>query len=253
MATTPIPSYVRPPLTEVACGVQFSPLPLQTRHIGQFWTELREEYPLTQDAPPIPEVTDSPGINIMTLPPLRRVFIATKTTDYVMQVQEARFHHNWRLTPGLQYPRFETVFSRFIQAWGRFSEFVKRQTMPEPKPNRYELTYINELEALGTIPVERAVKLFDWRQLNTKFLPEPRTSNVSWAFPLPDGKGEMNVSTNRLTRPDGRTAVVLTLACSGPAEKFSLDEWFGTAHEWIVRGFTDLTTEEAHQIWEREA
>jgi uncharacterized protein (TIGR04255 family) len=256
MATSSIPSYASPPLTEVACGVQFAALSLQTRHIGQFWTEIQGDYPTTQDFPPLPDIGEVPGISFLTVPPLRRVFMATRSTEFVVQVQDTRFHYNWRkLSPEVKYPRFPNVFARFLSMWGRFSDFAKRQGLPEPKPTRYELTYVNEIDSLGSIRVEQAVKLFDWKAVNAAFLPEPQATNIAWSFLLQDGKGIMNVSTNRVTKPDGRSAVLLTLLCSGPSanEKYSLNEWFDTAHEWIVRGFTDLTTAEAHRIWIREA
>jgi uncharacterized protein (TIGR04255 family) len=255
MATSAIPSYGSPPLTEVACGVQFGAVPLQTRHIGQFWTEIRDEYPLTQDFPPIPDVGEPPGVSVLIMPPLRRVFFATTTTEYVIQLQDSRFHHNWRkLSPTVQYPRFHAVFRKFVTAWGRFSDFVKGQGLPEPNPSRYELTYINEIETLGPIRIEQAVQLFDWKNINADFLPEPQATNIAWSFSLPEAKGVLNVSTNRLTKPDGRSTVLLALACSGPSanDRYSLDEWFETAHQWIVRGFTDLTTREAHDVWNRE-
>ena len=255
MATSAIPSYGNPPLKEVAYGVQFAALPLQTRHIGQFWMEIANEYPLTQDVPPVPDIGEAPSVALLMMPPLRRVFLASPSTEFVIQVQESRFHYNWRkLKPELIYPRFGVVFQRFKTAWGRFSDFVKRQGLQEPKPNRYELTYVNEIETLGSIRVEQAVKLFDWKEIGAEFLPEPKATNIAWSFSLPDAKGVMNVSTNRLTKPDGRSTVLLTLACSGPSvnEKYSLDEWFEAAHQSIVRGFTDLTTKEAHKIWERE-
>jgi len=253
MATGPIPSYGSPPLSEVAFGVQFAPLPLQTRHVGQFWTEIKDEYPLTQDFPPVPDVGEAAGVSVLVMPPLRRVFLATSTAEHVIQLQDSRFHHNWRkLSPSVVYPRFSVVFSRFLKAWGLFSDFVKRQGLDEPKPSRYELTYVNEIETLGSIRIEQAVKLFDWKIIQAEFLPEPQATNIAWSFLLPDSKGTMNVSTNRLTKLDGRSAVLLTLACSGPSANYPLGEWFDTAHQWIVRGFTDLTTLEAHNEWNRE-
>jgi hypothetical protein len=38
----------------------------------------------------------------------------------------------------------------------------------------------------------------------------------------------------------------------GSADKKNFRKWFDTAHEWIVKGFTDITTPEIQQIWERE-
>lgn len=255
MATGPIPSYGSPPITEVAFGVQFPAVALQTRHIGQFWTEVSGEYPLTQDFPPIPDAGEVPGVSFLVLPPLRRVFLTTANTEFVVQLQDSRFHHNWRkLSPASDYPRFGVVFKRFLSAWGRFSDFVKRQGISEPTPCRYELTYVNEIETLGDVRVEQAVKLFDWKNVQSEFLPEPQATNIAWSFLLPDSKGVMNVSTNRLVKPDGRSSVLLTLACAGPSanDRYSLDDWFETAHQLIVRGFSDLTTSEAHGVWKRE-
>ena len=46
--------------------------------------------------------------------------------------------------------------------------------------------------------------------------------------------------------------MVLNMTCSGQASvEYSFPNWFDTAHEWIVRGFTDLTTDEAHKLWGR--
>lgn len=256
MAATPIPSYNDPPLTEVVCGVQFEGLPLETRHIGQFWTEIAAEYPLTRDLPPVPDFGETPNVSILMIPPLRRTFMATASTEFSVQLQASRFHSNWRkLSPGVQYPRFPVVFDRFLRYWGQFSDFARRQGMLAPRPTRYELTYVNELNSLGPLRVEQAVKLFDWSEIRAAFLPEPSGTNIAWSFPLPQSKGTMNVSTNRFTKPDGRTTVVLTLMCSGSSanEEYSMNDWFDTAHEWIVRGFTDLTTSEAQQIWRREA
>lgn len=43
-----------------------------------------------------------------------------------------------------------------------------------------------------------------------------------------------------------------TRAIGESASKEAIREWFDLAHEWIVRGFTDLTTTEIQKIWERE-
>ncbi len=94
---------------------------MQTRHIGQFWTEIAGEYPLTQDFPPVPDVGEVAGLSFSIMPPLRRAFLATSTTEFVIQLQDSRFHHNWRkLSPTVEYPRFGVVFKRFLSAWGRF-------------------------------------------------------------------------------------------------------------------------------------
>ena len=53
----------------------------------------------------------------------------------------------------------------------------------------------------------------------------------------------------------GIPLLVLEIKTRGIGEsttKEAIREWFDVAHEWIVRGFTDLTTPEIQKIWERE-
>jgi uncharacterized protein (TIGR04255 family) len=254
MGTLPIPSYGSPPLTEVAVGVTLPPLKLQTRHIGEFWTEIRDEYPHTEDNPPIP-VDGTPQFMAMTLPPLRRVFMMTPNKEYIIQIQEGRFLHNWRKLPAqATYPRYDVVLEKFLSAWKKFTTFSTRRELGDPSPIGFELSYVNELDDPAAHGIPEFVKSLEWQKLHPIFLTEPpQATNIAWSFMLPEHKGTMNVSTNRITRPDGKTALLLVLSCVGTAsEKYSLEDWFGTAHQWIVNGFTDLTTAEAHKLWKRE-
>jgi uncharacterized protein (TIGR04255 family) len=257
MAERRIPSYKEPPVTEVAVGVTLPALPLETRHVGQFWTEIREEYPITEDAAPIPSgaFTQPIELTFLQMPPLRRVFMKTRDQEYILQLQERRFLTNWRKHPAeAPYPRYAAVLGRFLQSWEKYAAFLKRNELAVPEPTGYELTYVNELEDPNSAGINAFVKPLDWPVLRPEFLTRaPQMTNISWSFVLPDSKGTMNVSVNRTERPGGAAAALLVLSCVGPSSgEYSLRDWFDTAHEWIVFGFTDLTTHEAHQFWKRE-
>jgi len=259
MAERKIPSYKEPPVTEVAVGVTLPVLPLQTRHIGEFWTEIRKDYPITEDVAPIPSGVFSRPIEVtlLQMPPLRRVFMKTENQEYILQIQEGRFLTNWRKHPAeAPYPRYTAVLARFLKSWESYAEFLKRNELTISEPTGYELTYVNELEAPSDADINALVKSLDWKGLQpTEILTQPpQMANISWSFLLPESKGTMNVSVNRSERPQGPAAALLVLSCVGPSSAgYSLREWFDTAREWIVRGFTDLTTDEAHRIWKREA
>src|SRR5690348_14819220 len=83
-----LPSYQRPPVIEVAAGVQFEELSgWQTRYFGQFWSEFAADYPITQDQPPTLDVVEGgPRLEILTLPPLRRMLLLSKEQNYVIQL-----------------------------------------------------------------------------------------------------------------------------------------------------------------------
>ena len=50
-----LPAFDRPPVTEVAIGVQFGTIQeLRQPHFGLFWSRIRADYPQVQDQPPLP-------------------------------------------------------------------------------------------------------------------------------------------------------------------------------------------------------
>lgn len=258
MGALNIPSYVKPPVTEVAAGVTLPLFAMQTRHIGQFWEEVRHQYPNTEDVPPVPYEQNlrAPEVRLLPVPPLRRVFMMTADREYIMQIQEGKFLHNWRRYPAdATYPRYEVVLKRFLEVWEKYSEFIKREELGQAKPTGYELTYVNELISSSNTGIGELVKPLDWTQLGPQFLVDPpQVTNISWSFAMPDKKGAMNVTINRGLNQDGAGAALLMLSCQGPSsDAYTLKEWFDTARKWIVNGFTDLTTQTAHAVWEREA
>jgi uncharacterized protein (TIGR04255 family) len=253
-----IPSFRTPPVSEVAAGVQFDQItPFQARYFGQFWNEMSADYPETQDAAPVPDAAQGAiTMQIMFVPPLRRMLLISRDQQFLIQLQDTRFHHNWRrVNKDTEYPRFPEVYRKFLASWERFVQFVQRQGLPQPRVTRYELTYVNEIEIAqraAASEVERYVQMYVSLK-NREFLPEPASVSAAWQFVLPEGKGQLHANLSPVRKPDGKEAMALALNCVGPATKhYAMSEWFQTAHEWIVRGFADLTTAEAHQKWGRE-
>jgi uncharacterized protein (TIGR04255 family) len=261
-------SYRRPPVAEVVCGVQFEPLVgFESVHFGRFWEYVKDEYPRTQDREPIAEIFEGAQgpqereeVVTLTLPPLRRVFYMTEDASYLLQVQPSRFLANWkREREADEYPRFTAAYERFTRGWAKFLRFVADEKLGMPRANQYELTYINHVfETTQPFPeaIQEYLGFFKWREARTvNFLPPPRTATFRAQFQLPDGKGALHVSVNHGTRrTDQKGALVLELTARGPARSdwSDMPNWFDAAHEWIVTGFTDLTTSEAHRVWERE-
>src|SRR5208282_804248 len=189
-----LPGYESPPLSELAVGVHFASLSgWQTRHVGEYWVEVAKEFPLTEDQLPIFDVQVAPGLEILKLPPLRRTFLISQDQNFVIQLQDSRFLVNWRKTkPGDVYPRFKTIFKKFVTQWGHFSDFVARERVGNLAPTRYELTYVNHIEQADrsvSATAERYVRLFNWGNLKAQSLPPPTGVNVVWTFAMPDQRG----------------------------------------------------------------
>src|ERR1039457_1021573 len=145
------PHFAKPPVVEVACGVQFEGLEQwRTPHYGQFWAEIKQDYFDTEDHQPLARVRLDPvpvfEPHWSPVPPLRRVFFIKPPGNFLIQLQQNRLLHNWRkVSDGDEYPRFDAAFERFIWAWERFNEFLPSVSLPSPKPEIWELTYINHI------------------------------------------------------------------------------------------------------------
>ncbi len=70
-----LPKYHKPPVVEVAIGVQFEPLSeMRTAHFGAFWKRVEEDYPSVEDQAPLLE---APQPELLETPPLRRVWFSS--------------------------------------------------------------------------------------------------------------------------------------------------------------------------------
>jgi uncharacterized protein (TIGR04255 family) len=243
----------------VSAGVQFHRLlKWQTRHFGDFWRELHTEFPETMDAPPVESIPEGQiqfEISLSPLPPLRRVLMVSQDKSYLVQVQESRFHVNWRKQPSNEYPHFPAVYSRYQQALHEFGKFVGNNELGEIKAEQYELTYLNHIPTQSSdfaSSLEGYVKLFRWSDVNPKYLAAPTSATASWQFVMPGGAGVMRANLTHVKLPPTNDVLVLALACSGsPSPNYTPDQWYEYAHQMIVRGFADLTTDDAQRKWER--
>jgi uncharacterized protein (TIGR04255 family) len=129
--------------------------------------------------------------------------------------------------------------------------------LARPKVNQYELTYINHIEAgVAGFPAELVRFLtVTATPTRTAFLPSPKSVTMRESFGLRESKGALHVTVSHGVRPtDNKQVLILELTARGPGRTDAADmaAWFDVAHEYIVRGFADLTTKEAHSMWGRE-
>lgn len=125
-SVAPLPDYDHPPVIEVVYGFQFAPLvELQTPLVGLFWHSIRQHYPKFQEMPVLPPVIERPDQELRTEtsfellegPPLPRLFFLDSEENWVLQLQNDRFLHNWkRVKDGDVYPRYHSVSEKFFEA-----------------------------------------------------------------------------------------------------------------------------------------
>jgi len=256
-----LPGFKNPPINEVVCGVRFYPSDsFRVPHIGILWERFRSDYPNIQHAPPLVSAKGEITIDTASGVPLPRVWFINKEDDQVVQFQIDRFYFNWRRRKN-DYPRYSYVITEFENLWDTVVNFFNEYSLGELNPIACELSYINHIpkgEGWDTIKdLSKIFSDFTWNQVAGRFLPEPE--NVAWQtiFKLPENKGHLTVSLKQAIRTEDKVPlIVFELTARGPSEsndKDSIRKWFDLAHEWIVRGFVDLTTQEIQtKVWGRE-
>lgn len=194
--------------------------------------------------------------------PLPRVWFIDKSDTMLLQLQTDRINFNWRSREGADsYPRYHAIAEKFFELVNKFDQFLGKADIGVILPTVAELTYINLLEQgreWKTMDDATAVfKDFAWTRGSERFLPPP--TKLSWAasFELPKQQGTLNARINPGLRvTDKHQILQFEMVANYVVQDKSYQElrpWYELAHEWIVKGFADLTQMEAqNKFWGRE-
>lgn len=266
--TADLPEYENPPVIEVACGILFKTLDaFKLPHFGLFWERCKANYPACQEVPPllplIERFGDQEETTTISFPeiPLPRVWFLNAEDTGIIQLQRDRFLHNWKKgKPTEIYPRYHTVIELFRRQLQLFEEFLKDHSLGVVHPLQYEMPYVNHIPIdEGSYDLSdpgRVFRDYQWQRTGARFLRGIEHLQLRNSFELPDRKGRLHVSIRDTKSKDFSKQVFLfELTVRGFPSDSSREEmwkWFDMAREWIVRGFTDLTTEEAQKtLWRR--
>lgn len=257
------PEYERPPVTEVVAGVYFdAPLAeFRIPHTGLFWHRVQKEFPHVQHAGPVAPGQELRWLDEITGLPMPRIWLLSEDKTYVIQIQSDCFFYNWRKQAADQeYPRYANIIASYERNLQTFLHFLKDNGFQEPRPMQCELTYVNHIpqgDGWDTIDDLAGIfKDFTWSKDKDLF-PIPKTLSWSCVFDLKDNHGTLTARLNQVTRVgDPAQSLRLDLSCKGIGSVKSVTEagaWFEVAHDWIVRGFADLTKLDAQKkLWGRK-
>src|SRR3990172_9115889 len=215
-----LPSYRKPPVNEVVCGMRFStPEKLRLPHIGPLWDKFRADYPNIQHAQPIASTIGEVPIDVVTGFPIPRFWLINRSDDQLVQFQFDRLYFNWRRRQS-EYPRYPFVIEQFEHVLHTIEAFLKEYDLGELNPIEYELNYINHIpKGEGWDTIEDLPKIFQdfgWTQRSERFLPKP--ANITWAmeFPMQGQMGRLIISLKQATRIEDKVPLfVLELSTRG--------------------------------------
>ena len=264
-----LPKFDHPPVYETVLGVQFEPLKsFSMVHFGLLWQNIQGDYPKFEVHPPINPTIEQFGANalqesaakleLVRVPDVRTWFLNESGT-ILLQVQRDRFLQNWRkMSDGDEYPHYDQLKPKFFKEWQGFCKFVEESGIENPDVNQCEVTYINHIDIeQGPRSYRDLGKIIScWSgEYSGNFLGDPESVSFNSRYLLPEKKGRLHISMQpAIRRKDAKEILRVSITARGrpvSSELHDIEDWFDLGHEWIVRGFADITTGEMHKHWRR--
>lgn len=258
-----LPSFGAPPVVEVVVGVQFEQkIAIKTLDVASLWESFgKKDYPDYMELKPLDP----------TLPPNLMRFEFTQGPDFprylfkkrdgsdLIQFQRDRFVYNWTRPDGAGpecYPRYTPVMEQFLRHYDSMMSVINEKGLPPPKPAILDLTYVNLIDQNLAADGEISKIFKDIRWESSKvFLPLPKRTTFNYEFEIEPLKAVLHAHALPVQLvKDGRNMLKFELSVKGPLQTpdvQGMQEWYGQAREWIVRGFSDLTTPAMHKEWRR--
>jgi uncharacterized protein (TIGR04255 family) len=262
--------FERPPIIEMALGVQFAPIANFTgAHYGWFWKHyLDAAWTKAQDAlrlpPQFEKFGEQGGLQfpgsffIQSQGPLQpqRILLINEGDDRIIQLQNDRFHYNWRKREG-SYPSFPRLDPEFRQSLQTFEDFVRDSGLDAPLYNQWELTYFNSIPKgeLWDSPsdwVEIFPGLFgrtDPREIDLVC----ESSSGMLKFEIPPKRGRLYVVGQHAKIDSGQEVLQVDLTARGPVidgdEAWNLANGMTAGHAALVRTFRRIASPRARSYW----
>lgn len=263
---SPLPEYARPPVIEVALAVEFEQSvnfsALDLARLAAAWADTMpnvEERPLlSRMGFPAEDLLDTLFEIEETASKPPRLWLQNETGDRVVQIQHDRLVVNWRKGQLSEpYPRYKAIREMLQDAWQRLIAVCADLGRDEPKPSLCEIQYINHLgpEQGWNSPQDTERLIVPWNGVeDDRLLPSDHLCafHLHCHFPE-DREGWLEIDGWTGSGSETR-AMTLNLTSRGRALSENLEsalDFLDVAHVWIVRGFTAVTTSEAHAIWRR--
>lgn len=245
--------YTHPPINELVLGVYFNPplIHLRSEHVGLFWREVRDQFPVIRQQSPIGDVfVGAPNEHA----PMPRYWLIAADDAHLLQIQRNAFLVNWRRRNSGQYPHFETVKQVFDANYDKLIAFLKAEAeTPEVSIDVCELTYINLIESgdywkdvggiAAVVPSFRALE-----PVLAKATLQDVNATTIFKF---DDRSSLSVNVRTGNSPSTKKSrLILELRASGKPSagtKTAADAWFAMAHDVIGECFNTMTAPEVQQ------
>jgi hypothetical protein len=246
-------TFAKPPINEVVIGIAF--LPRQdflVPHFGQFWAQIRGQYPKVAHAAPIFTAGSQLVQDAVSGTWLPRVWLVSDDDSRLVQLQQDQLYVNWRQTEEAKpYPRFPVIRDEFNRVWDLFCKFLQKEMGAGPQPVRLEVSYINVIPQgegwASVVDFGGVLRDFKWHP-GQRYLPAPLRYAANFEFEMDKGITLAAKTAMGRRLPDNNEVLRLELvAKSVISGEFDMSSLVERAHDIIVNAFKDLTTDAMHR------
>lgn len=259
-------TFQTPPINEVVIGKVFEQRPdLTIPHYGRFWGLVEDDFPNCQHAAPVfDQNSGGPegAVDPFTGAPLPRVWFVSRDATRLLQLQQDRFYFDWRQVfgqPPNEYIRFDSIFADYRKYSDVLSAFFLSQFEADIVPKRHDLTYVNILrkgvEWNQFSDLQNIFKGFDFVRAYGDVGPLLQAS-VRCEFKLRESPGKLTLHiAHAMNAATSEPVIRMELAASCAVSEMDgvkEDDWLRSAHDAIVQGFCEVTTDDAQKrYWKR--
>ena len=249
--------------------MQFEGLaPFKALQAASFRELVRKSYPNLDEFPPLEPVfetfgprsskLETPEIQLLTGPVRPRLFFVSEDDSELIQLQHDRLFYNWRRRPGAEaYPRYGYVRDRLAEAFDALSRWAAAEGLGRPKAVQAEAVYVNSIPLKD--PTGEACGLsfyFRWLQ---GLMGMTEDGAFRFRRRLENEAGEpvarLHFNLQYGTDEESSRVATMNLHVRGQPSSSSFDdclEMIDAERAIIVRTFTEITSDNAHKIWERK-
>lgn len=271
--TAALPSFASPPVTEVVIATRFEAVAsysvLTAADLARVAADSGHDVIEERPGYEAPTERFGPGssrtqvsLEVLAGPPPARYWFRNASGDELLQLQPNWIAANWRkVAPTAEYGRWDSRWNAFA-SW---ASAVEQRLGPPLRYDQVEVTYVNHIERQGVWEGHGdASAVFAFLSTSSAgaadFLPRPEQTRADVQFVIPhptDGRpiGRLHASVAPVFKlPADEPAFVLNLTARGEPLSPGLQgvrSFADIAHEWIVRGFAELTNKAMHAAWQR--
>ena len=250
--------------------MQFEPInQLHPGLLGLLWESYRQRYPRVEHQAPISPVREQFDVSPLRLGftfeafPMARVWFLSADGTRLVQVQRDHFIVNWRkLDTDLEYPRYVSIRETLVNEFSKFDAFIDKEGLGPVRIVQTELTYVNHIDARdregGRKPLSEIVSIWN-SKAGAHGLPQFEEASFHARYIMRDLEkpvGRLHISLDpQIYSKNNAPVYALTLVARAAPPSQTIDGALVSldrAHEAIVDGFTAITTDEMHAVWDRQ-